>query len=414
MNINKFDTSSSVKTTQLDSINAIKDTFDTSFLARNNDILSQPELIVLSDTDDELPIESTKSLFLINYENNLQIIKSENSSNWEDDDILLDNLINDNILVENLEDKVETSLTGIASIYNVSSWKPEEAKKVFGLSNIQYAYGDLENIRSIQIYLFLGVRVQKTYRSCHSVKICEFSSATLNIEHTSVNFEDQLYKKIFDANEFSVNTFTLNTYAQAYNTPCSYIDSITNVHCNGNSVLREYKQNCENKPINECYTVVSNSSTTSYCSYLHKTDTQVMKGKLINKGQCPVKFYHILPNNLNECPFIVIISIGIHNHPPPPLTKTLYNIVENLQKIIENEYDLDLTARKFLTRPILKIYLQEKLLSSLHPSLNNQLRLNYLIEKNKRSKYPFGQDIIGVAYELLKQKDLSNLYIRSV
>jgi hypothetical protein len=74
-----------------------------------------------------------------------------------------------------------------------------------------------------------------------------------------------------------------------------------------------------------------------------------MKGKLINKGQCPVKFYHILPNNLNECPFIVIISIGIHNHPPPPPTKTPYNIVENLQKIIENEYDLDLTARKFLT-----------------------------------------------------------------
>ncbi|RIB00233.1 hypothetical protein C2G38_2235068 [Gigaspora rosea] len=57
------------------------------------------------------------------------------------------------------------------------------------------------------------------------------------------------------------------------------------------------------------------------------------------------------------------------------------------------------------------MYLQEKLLSSMHPSLNNQSQFNYLIEKNKRSKYPFGQDIIGVTYELLKQKNLSNPYI---
>ncbi|CAG8749772.1 7124_t:CDS:2, partial [Gigaspora rosea] len=44
---------------------------------------------------------------------------------------------------------------------------------------------------------------------------------------------------------------------------------------------------------------------------------------------------------------------------------------------------------------MLKIYLQGQPLSNLHPLLNNQSRLNYLIEKNKRSKFPFGQDIIG-------------------
>ncbi|CAG8715749.1 17257_t:CDS:2, partial [Gigaspora rosea] len=60
--------------------------------------------------------------------------------------------------------------------------------------------------------------------------------------YISFNFKDQLYKKIFDSNEFSVDTFTLNTYGQAYNTPCSYIDPITNIHCNRNPILREYKQ----------------------------------------------------------------------------------------------------------------------------------------------------------------------------
>ncbi|CAG8791714.1 10583_t:CDS:1, partial [Gigaspora rosea] len=64
--------------------------------------------------------------------------------------------------------------------------------------------------------------------------------------------------------------------------------------------------------------------------HFHKTDTRVVKEKLINKGYCPVKFYHISPKDLTECPFIVIISIGIHNHPPLSPTKTLQNIMTNL------------------------------------------------------------------------------------
>ncbi|CAG8852004.1 30656_t:CDS:2, partial [Gigaspora margarita] len=136
----------------------------------------------------------------------------------------------------------KTSETGVASIYNVSSWKPDDVKNTFGISNIQYAYGDPGTIRSIQKCPFLDVPVKKTYCSCLSVKVCEFGSATLDIAHTSVNFEDQLYKNIFNTNEFSVDIFTLNTYSQAYNTPCSCIDSITNIHCNGVPILREYKQ----------------------------------------------------------------------------------------------------------------------------------------------------------------------------
>ena len=71
--------------------------------------------------------------------------------------------------------------------------------------------------------------------------------------------------------------------------------------------------------------------------------------------ECPVKFYHIIPKNLKECPFIVTISVGQHNHPAPPPRKTPYNIRSQIQKIIDNENILDLTARKFLTGKILKI-----------------------------------------------------------
>ncbi|CAG8713954.1 7026_t:CDS:1, partial [Dentiscutata heterogama] len=78
--------------------------------------------------------------------------------------------------------------------------------------------------------------------------------------------------------------------------------------------------------------------------HLHKTDTQVMREKLVNKGSCPVKFYHISPKDLTKCLFIVIISIGVHNYLPPPPTKTPFNIIENLQKIIEKEHVLSLTT----------------------------------------------------------------------
>jgi len=49
-----------------------------------------------------------------------------------------------------------------------------------------------------------------------------------------------------------------------------------------------------------------------------------------------------------------------------------------------------------IAEPALKIYLNGAHISTLHPSFNKQSRLNYLIGKAKRTKYPFGQDIYGM------------------
>ncbi|CAG8843906.1 23377_t:CDS:2, partial [Gigaspora margarita] len=193
------------------------DMFDTS--SRNSDISNRPEVIVLSNTDDELVLELASSSFIRYYED-LQISSSSES------EYNSDNNLNDyhqptfaqfgcNLTIDQVEYYLEfqeyskTSETGIASIYNVSSWKPDDIKNAFGISNIQYAYGDSGTIRSIQKCPFLGVPVKKTYHSCLSVKVYEFGSATLDIVHTLVNFEDQLYENIFNANELSVDTFTL-------------------------------------------------------------------------------------------------------------------------------------------------------------------------------------------------------------
>ncbi|GES76075.1 hypothetical protein GLOIN_2v1778836 [Rhizophagus clarus] len=54
-----------------------------------------------------------------------------------------------------------------------------------------------------------------------------------------------------------------------------------------------------------------------------------------------------------------------HNHPPPPPRKTPYNIKTQLQRIIDHEYILDLTARKLLPGSMIKSYLNGKALSDL-------------------------------------------------
>ncbi|CAG8773999.1 4905_t:CDS:2, partial [Racocetra persica] len=276
------------------------DTFDAS--SRNNDISNRPEVIVLSDTDDEPVLESASSSFIRNYED-LQISSSSES------EYNSDNNLNDYVSTDNLKDNdiFENDLK------NDNNYEHQPIFAQFGhnltVDQVEY-YLEFQEYPKTSETGVASVPVKKIYCSCLGVKVCEFGSATLDIEHTSVNFEDQLYKNIFDANEFSVDTFTFNTYGQAYNTPCSYIDPITNIRCNGVSILKKYKQfigcqkyqfgqkrhcyisisqranmeyleqlfqnytyysneinrkNYTNKSVNECFTVFPNSSTMSHC-----------------------------------------------------------------------------------------------------------------------------------------------------
>ena len=138
---------------------------------------------------------------------------------------------------------------------------------------------------------------------------------------------------------------------------------------------------------------------------------------------------------MEKCSYIVIISKGIHTHPPPPPVKIPVNLVEDLQSIINNEDLLNLTTRKLLTSKFflsvknviykflninrflnfleltLLTYLNGCFLNSIHPSLNNQSKINYLISKEKRSKHPHGQNILGTVYEFIKNKDIDDTYI---
>ena len=63
---------------------------------------------------------------------------------------------------------------------------------------------------------------------------------------------------------------------------------------------------------------------------------------------------------------------------------------------------------------MVKSYLNGKPLSDLHPSLNNQSKINYYIEKIWRSQYPYGQNILGVAHKFMKHEKSADPYIRSI
>ncbi|CAG8674024.1 1947_t:CDS:2, partial [Paraglomus brasilianum] len=112
----------------------------------------------------------------------------------------------------------QTSETGVATVYDVSAWEPEEARKAFALKNIQYSIGDL------------------------GVKACEYASQELHTPHTEVDFEGQLFKHLFDAHEYSISKQTLGKFVAAHNTSCPYLNPETNQYCTGSPKLCEHNQ----------------------------------------------------------------------------------------------------------------------------------------------------------------------------
>ncbi|PKC71354.1 hypothetical protein RhiirA1_453616 [Rhizophagus irregularis] len=66
-------------------------------------------------------------------------------------------------------------------------------------------------------------------------------------------------------------------------------------HPNGiNFELQKYKSDV----IDECYMVCPNNTRFDECSLLHKAGNHVVKGIIKKKtDSCPVKFYHIIPEN---------------------------------------------------------------------------------------------------------------------
>lgn len=57
-------------------------------------------------------------------------------------------------------------------------------------------------------------------------------------------------------------------------------------------------------------------------------------------------FTALVPVDINECPYILFTSRGIHQHPPPPPSKAPERILQGVKRIIQQIQDPSLTTGK--------------------------------------------------------------------
>ncbi|POG82647.1 hypothetical protein GLOIN_2v1762040 [Rhizophagus irregularis DAOM 181602=DAOM 197198] len=284
---------------------------------------------------------------------------------------------------------------------------------------------------------FLGIKAMKNIRKCHEVKMCSHSAEELNSSHDSVKFKTNTYKNIYNTYKHSIEKYTINFFVICSKTSCQFINcngspkicrhkvlsegsstkyfigcnrllymlsklfwdaiiiiwdaiihSVFKIPLNVNiERLKELFQNynfyanstekdfTSNTALDNCYTVLPYNSKNKKCYFPHKfSNNTVTNGGLIIHKPCQVRFYY-------------------------------------LQSIMNDENLSNLTARKFLTKLTLLTYLNGLSLNSIHPSLNNQSKVNYLIAKEKRSKHPHRQNIFSTVHEFIKNKDLDDAYI---
>jgi len=66
------------------------------------------------------------------------------------------------------------------------------------------------------------------------------------------------------------------------------------------------------------------------------------------KATCDVRFTRVTPIDLDECPYIIWASFGIHTHPPPSVNKTPEEIRKGLIEVVRRINDPCLTRSKLL------------------------------------------------------------------
>jgi hypothetical protein len=69
------------------------------------------------------------------------------------------------------------------------------------------------------------------------------------------------------------------------------------------------------------------------------------------KKLCEVRFSKLIPVDIKSCPFVILISKGIHTHPPPPPNQVPVTIRTRLQELIHqaNNDNADVTPTHIIT-----------------------------------------------------------------
>ncbi|KAJ3839118.1 hypothetical protein F5878DRAFT_617485 [Lentinula raphanica] len=185
-------------------------------------------------------------------------------------------------------------------------------------------------------------------------------------------------------------------------------------------------------PNTACDTVVNHSSQRLTCAWNHryKNDTgdYVLGQPRLTSLSCSCTYreYEPLEEYREVCPYILVVSKGVHSHPVPLPEKTPPAVRAELETLTRQlDVDLaDISPRYFLRHPIVKSYLamrfpliRNPMLSDLHVSLSNRSHLKIYLDAVKRECFPDGTGWQGLL-QVKKQQNLclphDECYIRSM
>ncbi|KAJ3762632.1 hypothetical protein EV360DRAFT_35312 [Lentinula raphanica] len=165
-------------------------------------------------------------------------------------------------------------------------------------------------------------------------------------------------------------------------------------------------------PNTGCDTVINCSSQRLTCAWSHRledsTGSIVLTQPRLTKLNCTCAFreYEPLEEYREVCPYVLVVSKGVHSHPIPLPEKTPISVKVELEALLRRlDVDLaDISSRHFLRHPIVKSYLAMR------------FPLVY-IDAVKRECFPAGTGWKGLLH-LKEQQDLSlspdEHYVRSL
>ncbi|GBC36937.2 hypothetical protein GLOIN_2v1773466 [Rhizophagus irregularis DAOM 181602=DAOM 197198] len=250
----------------------------------------------------------------------------------------------------------ETSLEGVATIYNVTGWK----NHMDAFSDIQYSTngsGGSSNIKECPF--FGGISIKKDKRMCQGIKFCQFTDQEfVNQEHCSVDFDSETFKKYTqqqDINSKEAKTYTL--FLAVKESSCPFKKE--NIPCDGRAHIP------------------------------HLNNGTAVRGDIIEKS-CLVQFIKIIPHNIAKCPFVALICIG-----------AIYQ-------------DDTTTSRSIISGNLIKAYFNKDILAEVHVSLNNIDKLRYLIGKAYKNLHPFGQGVMGIYHNVLTANSNLSNYVHKI
>ncbi|PKY34416.1 hypothetical protein RhiirB3_532812 [Rhizophagus irregularis] len=284
----------------------------------------------------------------------------------------------------------DTSSEGVATVYNVTGWK----NHTDAFSDIQYSTNGSGGTTNIQECPFFGgIPVKKNQRKCQGIKFCQFTDPELvNQEHCSVDFDSEIFQHYTQQNNNNTKeakTYTL--FLAAKDTPCNFKKD--NIPCNGGPHIgritnyqtnivsyfigcNKYKQgdkwhryikikqdevdisllqslftgSASVQDTVKCSMILSKSCKRKKCDMPHTHNGTIVRGEIIDKP-CQVRFIKFIPYDIVKCPFVALVCVGTHNHPPPAPERIPSGIKNNLESLITQaiQQDDNVTSRSILS-----------------------------------------------------------------